>query len=284
MATQKIRFVTDSTCDIPQELVEKWQIGVVPIFVNIGDESYADDGESLDRVDYYDRLPNLNPFPTTAAPSPGMAQARIDEAFTEADHVVVITAPAKLSALHDSFRLGCAHLPDECVTIVDGGTVTMALGYQVLIGAEVADETGDLAQVLVAMDQVRAQCKLVAALNTLDNLRRSGRINLAAAGIGTLLQIKPLITVIDGEVEVLARVRTSKRAREDVAERLRALAPLERLSLLHVNYPEGVDWLREQVSDILPEALHVINVNPALGTHVGTQALGFVALPENWRR
>ncbi len=284
MAMQKIRFVTDSTCDIPDDLVEKWQIGVVPIFVNIGDESYADDGESLDRVDYYERLPSLHPFPTTAAPSPGMAKARIDEAAAEADHVIVITAPAKLSALHDSFRLGCAHLPPERVTLVDGGTVTMALGYQILIGAEVAAETGDLAQVLAMMEQARAQCKLVAVLNTLDNLRRSGRINLAAAGIGTLLQIKPMITVTDGEVEILARVRTNKRAHTDLVQRLRALAPMERLSLLHVNNPEGIDWLREEVSDILPEELQVINVNPALGTHVGTKAIGFVALPKNWRR
>jgi DegV family protein with EDD domain len=283
MATQKIRFVTDSTCDLPDELVEKWQIGVVPIFVNIGDASYADDGESLDRVDYYDRLPTLSPFPTTAAPSPGMVKECVDQLFEDADHIVILTAPASLSAIYDSMRLGSAHLPADRVTLIDSGTVTMALGYQVLIAAEVAAETGDLAQVLAAIQKVRDNLRFVAVLHTLDNLRRSGRINLAAAGIGTLLQVKPAITVIDGVVEVLARVRTDKRAQAELVERVRGCVPLDRLTLLHTNNPEGAAWLKEQVADILPDSVHIINATPALGTHSGAQALGFVGLRTDWR-
>ncbi len=283
MATKRIRFVTDSTCDLPAEIIDKYQITVVPTYVNIGDDSFADDGQQLDRTDYYDRLPTLTPFPTTAAPSPGVAKQFIEAAFADVDHVIIITAPANLSAIYEAMRLGAADLPADQVSLLDGQNVTMALGYQVQIGAEVAAETGDVEQVLSAIKKVQAHSLMSAMIDSLDNLRRSGRINLAAAGIGSLLQIKPIITIEDSDVVVLSRVRTTKRAREDLVRRIREQAPLERLSLLHANNLEGLAWMREQIADIAPENVYEININPTLGTHVGTHCLGFVTLKQNWR-
>jgi DegV family protein with EDD domain len=283
MATKRIRFVTDSTCDIPAEIIDRYQIAVVPTYVNIGEASYADDGKQLDRTDYYNRLPTLTPFPTTAAPSPGVAKQFIEAAFSEADHVIILTAPARLSAIYESMRLGAADLPPDRVTLIDSQTVTMAMGYQVQIGAEVAAETGDVERVVAAITKARASIMMNALIDSLDNLRRSGRINLAAAGIGSLLQIKPIITIDDGEVVVLSRVRTSKRAREELVMRIRQQAPLERLSLLHANNLEGLAWMREQVADVAPEMVYEININPTLGTHVGPHCLGFVTLKQNWR-
>jgi fatty acid-binding protein DegV len=108
-------------------------------------------------------------------------------------------------------------------------------------------------------------------------------MNLAAAGIGTLLQIKPVVTVADGAISVLSRLRTEKRARQDLIDRIRAEAPLDRLCLLHVDNPEGLAWLKTQVADIAPEIIDEISATPTLGTHVGAQALGFVTLSKNWR-
>jgi DegV family protein with EDD domain len=275
--------VTDSTCDIPAEVIERYQITVVPTYVNIGDDSYADDGKQLDRTDYYNRLPTMTPFPTTAAPSPGVAKQHIEAAFADADHVIILTAPARLSAIYEAMRLGAADLPPDQVTLIDGETVTMALGYQVQIGAEVAAETGDVEQVITAIKQVRANCLMNAMIDSLDNLRRSGRINLAAAGIGSLLQIKPIVTIDNSEVVVLSRVRTGKRDREELVNRIREQAPLERLSLLHANNLEGLAWMREQVADVAPETVYEININPTLGTHVGAHCLGFVTVKQNWR-
>lgn len=283
MPFKKIRFVTDSTCDIPADVVAKWGITVVPSYVNIGDESFADDGVQLDRGDFYKSLPTMEPFPTTAAPSPGIAKQMIEAAFDEADHVIILTASAKLSAIYEAMRLGTADLPPDQVTLIDSGSVTMVLGYQVEIGAEVAAETGDVEPVLQAIAQVRQHVKLGAMINKLDNLRRSGRINLAAAGLGTLLQIKPIVTIEDGAVIVLARIRTEKRARRELVRMIQEQAPLDRLTLLHVNNLEGVAWMREQVADITPAEIYETNVNPALGTHVGPQSLGFVTVNQNWR-
>jgi DegV family protein with EDD domain len=283
MAFKKIKFITDSTCDIPRNLVEKWGITVIPVFVNIGDKSYADDGIELVREDYYERLPTMNPLPTTSAPSPGLTAQHIEKAFDGADHLVIVTIPLKLSATYDAMRLGANNIPPECVTLIDSGTTTMTMGYQVLLGAEVAAETGDVEQVKAAIARVRANQKLVALINTLENLRRSGRVNFAAAGLGALLQIKPIITLDDGVVSTIARVRTISRAKDELVRLAREQAPLDRLALLHTNYLEGVEWMREQLADILPEETLVINVTTAIGTHVGPQCLGFVTVNKNWR-
>lgn len=225
----------------------------------------------------------MTPFPTTSAPSPGMAKQKIDAAFAEADHVIILTAPARLSAIYEAMRIGSSHLPADRVTLMDSGSLTMALGYQVLIGAETAAATGDVEQTLAAIQQVRAHAQLRVVIASLDNLRRSGRINLAAAGVGTLLQIKPILTVDNGEVVIVSRVRTEKRARDELIEMLRAQAPLDRLTLLHANNPEGLAWMRDQVADIAPPDVFEVNVNPALGTHIGPQCLAFVTVDQNWR-
>lgn len=283
MTFKKIKIVTDSTCDIPKHLIEKWGIVVIPVYVHIGDESYPDDGTGLDRTDYYNRLANLNPLPTTSAPSPGTCEQVLDKALEDADHVVIITLPTKLSATYEAMRLGVNKHPTDRWTLLDSGTTTMAMGYQVLIAAEVAAETGDVAKVVAAVKQVQPNIKLAALINTLENLRRSGRVNFAQAGIGALLQIKPIITVNDGVVETMTRVRTMSRAREEMVEMARQQAPLERIALLHTNNLEGLEWVREQLKDILPDDTLTINITTAIGTHVGPQCIGFVTVKAGWK-
>lgn len=284
MTFKKIKFVTDSTCDLPGELVEKWGITVIPVYVHIGDESYADDGKQLDRVDYYNRLHNLNPLPTTSAPSPGLCEQMIERAFEGADHLVIVTLPPKLSATYESMRLGASRLPADRVTLIDSGTTSMAMGFQVLVGAETAAASGDVDQVVAAIQRVKQHTRLAALINTLENLRRSGRVNFAQAGIGALLQIKPIITVNDGVVTTLARVRTMSRAREELVEMARQQAPLERIALLHTNNLEGIEWVRDQLHDILPQEVYIINVTTAIGTHIGAHCLGFVTVNSQWKQ
>lgn len=283
MTFKKIKIVTDSTCDIPQDLVDKWGITIVPVYVHIGDESFADDGTGLDRVDYYTRLSNITPLPTTSAPSPGLCEQMIDKALEGADHVVIIALPSKLSATYEALRLGVNKHPQERWTLIDSGTTTMAMGYQALIAAEVAAETGDVEQVVNAVQRAQSHIHLAALINSLENLRRSGRVNFAQAGIGALLQIKPIVTVKDGVVHTMSRVRTMSRAREELAEMARAQAPLERLVLLHTNNLEGVEWLREQLKDILPSDVLIVNVTTAIGTHIGAGSLGFVSVKMGWK-
>lgn len=283
MTFKKIKFVTDSVADIPEPLVKKWDIGVVPCFVNYGGESYADDGVELVREDYYNALPDMDETPKTAAMPPGIAQEAIENAFNDADHLVIVTTPAKLSGIYNAMRLGMAEIPQEQVTLIDSGQLSMGIGWQVIVGAEVAAETGDVEKTIQTVKQVKAQQEVYAGLYTLEFLRRSGRVGWATANIGALLQIKPVVRVEDGEIDPVSRVRTFKRVIDKLADLVRAQAPLEKVAILHVNNMDAHDQLTDLLSDILPEDTITGLIGPTLGTHIGPGAIGAAVLRKGWR-
>jgi DegV family protein with EDD domain len=284
MTFKNIRFVTDSTCDIPPELIKKYKIGVVPAFVNYGGKSYADDGIELDREVYYNQMPSMIAQPTTSAPSPVIAEQVINRAFEGADHLVMLCVPARLSGIYNALRLGADNLPPDRVTLIDSGTLSAALGFQVLTGAEIAAQTGDLSEVLGAIERVRANEKLYATAETMQYLRRSGRVGWAAASVGQLLQIKPIISATEGSVESIARVRTFARAVDKLVELVQEQGPLDRLALLHANNRDGALEMKNRLGSITPPDTYIINVTPAIGTHIGPMALGVATLRKAWRR
>lgn len=284
MTSKKIRFIADSTCDIPPDLLKKWDITIIPAFVNYGGNSYADDGKELDRVAYYNELPSMTSQPTTAAPPPGLTEEVITRVAAEADHVVMLTVPAKLSGIYNTFRLGASSLPPETYTLIDSGTTTLALGFQVLVGAEVAAATGSVAEVISAIERARKHVRIYAAPESMTYLRRSGRVGWAAAGAATLLQIKPIVSVADGVVESTARVRTFSKAVEKMVELALEQAPLDRLALLHTNNSDGAEDMKRQLGSAIPAETYMMNVTPTLGTHIGPKALGVVTLNNGWRQ
>jgi DegV family protein with EDD domain len=285
MATRKrIRFVTDSTCDISQELIDRWQITVVPCFVNHGGMSYADDGVELVREDFYDQLPFMSPIPTTAAPPPAVVEPLVKAAFENADHLVIITVASRLSSVYNSLRLASAGLPPDRVTLVDSQQLSMGMGWQVLIGAEVAEATGDVRQVLDAVRRVRENQRVYCAVATLEFLRRSGRVNALFANLGTLFQIKPMIEVTEGQVLPVARIRTFHSALDKLVGMARAEAPLERLAIFHINNEAGAEEVNERLRDIAPPGTLVGRINPAIGVHLGPGSVGVGTVSKKWRR
>jgi DegV family protein with EDD domain len=283
MTSKKIRIVTDSTCDIPAELIKQYGIGVVPCFVNYGGQSYADNGVDFIRENYYAQMPDIRPPATTSAPPPGLAEEVIKATFEGADHLMIICVPAKLSGVFNTLRLGAKDLPPECVTMVDSGTVAMALGWQVIIAAETAEATGDVNAVLNAVQRVREHQNLYAALATMEYLRRSGRVGWAAANIGQLLQIKPIIEVEEGNVHSIAKVRTFTRAVDELYNLTDKEAPLDRLAVLHTNNLEGAHEFHQRLGDIAPPDTLFVNLNPSVGTHIGPGALGVATVSKSWR-
>jgi DegV family protein with EDD domain len=283
MTFQKIKFVTDSVADLPLEIIERHDIAIVPTFVNFDGQSYADDGKELDRSSYYRRLGSMSTHPTTAAPPPAMAEEVLVRHFEGADHLIAIVTPSKLSATHNSFRIAGAALPAGKYTLIDSGQVSMGMGWQVVIAAEVAAQTGSVEATLDAIQRVRQNQDLYCGLSTIEFLRRSGRVSWAAAGIGTLLQIKPLVQVVDGEVRPAARVRTFSRAVEALIDLIKAQAPLDKLSIIHTDNPEGAEDMRERLRDVIPADTLITMVGPSLGTHIGPGSLGFASVRASWK-
>lgn len=284
MTSKPIQITADSVCDLPTDIIEALGIKIIPTYVNIGGESIADDGIALVREDYYKRLPSFTSQPTTAAPSPGDAEAFFRPLLDSADHIISFHVPAALSGVLNAMRLGAEAVDKDRVTLVDSLQLSMGIGMQVWVAAELAQESKSVSEILEAVERVRLNSKLYAAIDTMEYLRRSGRVSGLLAGIGSILKIKPFVTVWDGEILSHARVRTWSKAIDKLQELTQAETPLDRLAILHIDNRQGAEEFRELVRDIAPEKTIIVEVTPTLGTHIGPGALGIATLSTNWRQ
>ncbi|HSK86862.1 MAG TPA: DegV family protein, partial [Anaerolineales bacterium] len=195
----KLGIVTDSTCDIPQFLIEQHELEVVPCILVIDGKEYVDDGKGITREDFYKRLPALRTQPTTAAPSIGDFSARYESLLMGGcEHVLSIHAAGSLTSILNVARRAAGDFPER-LTCVDSASLSLGLGFQVLAAAEAA-ELG-LQAALAAVESARRNLRVFAALDTLEYLKRSGRVPATVAMLGGILRIKPLIELANGEVK-----------------------------------------------------------------------------------
>lgn len=269
-----VRVVTDSNSDLPAELVARYNIVVVASVLNIEGKSYLD-GIDISRAEFYQRLPQINPLPTTAAPSAAAFEAAY-RSCGEAE-VVAIHLSATFSAIYTAARLGAEPLGDR-VTLVDSQQASMGMGWQVLAAAEAAEAGGSRDDVLRAVHSAQERVRLYAALDTIEYLRRGGRASLLTARLGDLLQIKPMLEVRHGVVSVPARVRTRQKAREELAARVEALGRLERLAVLHTNCADDARAMAQRLAPHTQQAPVVVEATAVIGTHVGPGAIGVAAM------
>jgi DegV family protein with EDD domain len=270
-----IQIVTDSTCDLPPDLVRRYNLHVIPMALNIEGRSYRD-GVDITRTEYYQRLPGFKTMPTTAAAGAEDFE-KVYRALGDAE-IVSIHIAAKLSGALNMAQVG-AEAAGQRVTLVDSQQVSMGLGWQVLAAAETAAAGGRVPDILEAIASVRARIKFMALLDTLEYVRRGGRANDVVAALSDLLQIKLLIEVADGQVNSIARPRTRARGLDKLVETVQSLAPLERLAILHANNPALAQTLAERVAPCLAPAAAVpafiTDVTAIVGTHAGPGAVGF---------
>jgi fatty acid kinase fatty acid binding subunit len=276
----KLGIVTDSTCDIPQFLVEQHGLEVIPCILVIDGKEYVDDGKGITRAEFYKQLPSLQTQPTTAAPSLGDFSARYESLLTRGcDHVLSIHAAGALTSILNVARQASRDFPER-VTCVDSTSLSLGLGFQVLAAAEAA-ELG-LRAALAAVASARTKLKVYAALDTVEYLRRSGRVPAAVAMLGSLLKIKPLIELTNGEVKAVGAVRTTGQANQRMAGFLLEEGPLERLAVLHTSAePRAkafLNGLMERTRQSLPRDILMLNVTTVIGTHIGPNGLGFASV------
>ena len=284
MTSNRIAVAADSVCDLPSEIVSQLDIRIIPTYVNIGEESIPDDGQSLDRGDFYRRLPSMSSQPTTAAPSPGDAEAffrgMLDQGI---DHVISIHVPQKLSGVLNTMRLGANAVSSSSITLVDSQQLTLGMGFQVWVAAEMAAGGALLEDILNAIERVRQHTEVYAIIDTIQYLKRSGRVNALVASVGTLLKIKPVIRVTEGEIVPLSRMRTWAGAVTKLRQLTLAQAPLDKLAALHIANREGAQQFLDSINDFAPQQAHIIEVSPTLGTHIGPGSIGVATLNRNWR-
>jgi len=279
-----LRIITDSTCDIPPETADQYGIIIVPAYVNIGEESYLD-GVELSRKEFYERLPDYPSQPTTAAPAPGAFTDTFNKLADEgATEILAIHVSSTLSGIFNAARLGAEATDAVQVTLFDSQQVTMGLGLQVMAAARAAMAERTMTEIVSLLSERVNRTYVVGLLDTLEYLRRSGRVNWAVFGIGTLLRIKPLIKVHLGSVEMPEKVRTSKKALSRFLDLASELAPLEDMALLHTHAsPEEIESFRQKTQFLVPEGATplAVELTPALGVHLGPGGFGIACVRAN---
>jgi DegV family protein with EDD domain len=271
----RIRVVTDSACDIPEEIARRLNIDIVSLSIRFGDEEFTD------RVDltpeaFWAKCKASKTLPETAAPSPGAFQAAYERAKTDGcDGVIVITLSALLSATHQSATLGAEAVAGEInVRIVDSKAVSMAQGLMVIDVAEVAATGISLDLLALHAESLVNKVGVVAMLDTLEHLIKGGRVGGARALLGQVLSIKPLLELKDGVVAEAGRQRTRAKALVAIAAVTKTHAPLRRLALVHGASNE-VPALEKLVADIATDhPIIVTDMGPVVGAHGGPGIIG----------
>lgn len=274
-----IRVVTDSTCDLPPQVAAELGIVVIPDFINTADRSYLD-GVDITRREFYERLPGWNPPPTTAAPSVDAFKAVYqDLADQGASAIVSMHLGGRLSNLANVARLAAEDFRPVPVTVVEGGFLSLAGGFTATAAGQAARAGQPLEEIVRLIHDQTARTHIFAAPESMEFLRRSGRVSHLRAVLGSWLQICPVLKIHDLEVGI-EPVRTRSRAIARVIAMAAELGKLEDLGIVHANVPERAEAFREQISAIIPggRPTWITDITPVIGVHVGPGTLGLVAV------
>lgn len=274
-----VRIVTDSTADIPVEQAEAQGITIVPLTVFFGDEAYLD-GIELDNASFYQKLQASKELPRTSQPSP----ARFQEAYTKlihegADAILSVHLSSRLSGTYQSACTARDTLPDEVkkipIEVVDSTSVSAGMSLSIMEAAEEARQGKDLEQIKAALVERQARTQLFAILDTLEWIRRGGRIGGAAAMLGNMLSVKPILSLKDGAVIPIERPRTRAKAYARTAQILAEAGPLEKVAIAESSAEVG-QQLEEALKAVYQGPISRHKLGPVVGVHTGPGTVGVV--------
>ena len=273
-----IGILTDSTADLPEETISRYGLEVAPLYINMGTKRFSD-GVDLTKDEFYRRLPDYDPSPSTAAPGSTLFVRNYEKLVARgATQILSIHISEALSATINSARLAAKEFTQVPVTVLDSGQLSLGLGFLVTRAAEMAHAGQSMDAILKRLQNLMPRTYVFAALDTLEYLRRSGRMSIAVARFGELLRLKPLVFMNGGKPEA-HRVRTSQKAITRLFEWMDKYGPFEQLAVVHAGVPERAEELRKQAQKYLPEGEILLQqITPVLGTNLGIGALGFAGI------
>lgn len=272
-----IALVSDSTSDIPPELLQKQHINIVPNILVINGQSYKD-GEGISRDEFYRLLPEMTSQPTTATASSGTYQELYDRLLSRGAEAVLSIHPSPLLSGIFNAASAAAQLFGERVCVIDSGSISLGLGFQVLAAAEAAASGANMQTLHNLLADIHERIRVTAMLDTLEYIHRSGRVSWARARLGSLLRIKPFLKVKEGKVVHLGEVRTRRNGIRRLKDLLQQTSPFERLGILHSNAEEEAKAFAKEFQPQFATPILVVNVTTVIGTHVGPNGLGFAGV------
>jgi DegV family protein with EDD domain len=270
-----VRIVTDSACDLPQSRADALGIEIVPLTIRFGDDEYVDRVE-LSNEEFWRKVAISPVLPETAAPSPGAFEQRFrDLAAAGADGIVCINLSSRLSGTMQSAQVAAKALEGDIpITVVDSLSVSMGLGNQCIAARELATQGGSVDEIAEQAGILARHTRLFGALDTLEHLRRGGRIGGAQAMLGSVLSIKPVIEVQDGVVAESGKVRTRSKSLVHLADKLAAAKDPSKVYAFHAQAPDIEEFL-DLISAIVPrDQIEVGEIGPVIGAHTGPRTIG----------
>ena len=281
-----IAVVTDSTADIPSDLAQKRGVTIVPAFVRFGDEELRD-GVDIMTEDFYARLArDKTVFPTTSQPSPGDFKTTYDELLVEHDEIVSIHISSALSGTYASAVAGAAQADPsgERITHVDTRNASMATGFIALTAKQVIDDGGSAGDAVAAANDMVPQAQFAGTPDSLEYLQRGGRLKGARALMANILKMRPVLAIVEGEVEVIAKPRSHRRAMSKLISLVvEEHAPLTNLAVMHTDSSskeEAEQLLDDLKGSVKPGGMSIIaTVGPVIGSHLGN---GTIAIGVSW--
>jgi DegV family protein with EDD domain len=278
---RKVAIVTDSASDLAPGRAAELGITVVPLLVSFGSEEFQA-GVELSAEDFWARMTAPDaPFPKTAAASPAAFRDAFEAEFAAgADSVVCITVAASLSAAFKSATLGREMLPERKIHVVDSDTAAFGQALLAILGRDLATAGKSGAEVAAEVLRRAPDVEAIVCLDTLEYLRRGGRISGPQAALGTLLSVKPIIAIHNGKVDKIDQVRTRSKARERAIEYV-ASRPIERLAVFHCMSPDLEEFrsaVIARVGTVPASEVETAIVGPSIGPHVGPGAVGAAML------
>ena len=273
-----VRVVTDSTADLPPGLAAERRIEVVPLTVLFGDEQLRD-GIDINATEFYDRLTRESQLPTSSQPSPAVFRELYERLIADgATEILSIHVSDKLSGTLASARQGADGLSARIVH-VDSQMASLALGIGVLRAAEALEGGASIDEVAAAAEDQFKRTHVFIVLETLEYLRRGGRMGRASHLIGTVLKVKPVLSFVDGEVVSLARARTQAKAIEEGLKRAMEHLPFEYIGGMYTTSQEGMDEIVARLNHFSPSAPIITGqMGPAIGVHAGPGTVAFAVI------
>jgi DegV family protein with EDD domain len=278
---EKIAIISDTDSSLPFEIAARYNVHQVPMTINFAEQSY-EAVYAINDADTFRRIDQEGKLPTTAAPAPGKFISSFKNAFEAgASKIVCITVSKEVSGTYNAALTARQEFPDREIVVIDSQSLSMGQGYMVLAAAEAASQGASIDEITHIVQGIRSRTHLFAALSTLKYLAMGGRVSNLAASMANVFNVKPILTIRDGKLDLLEKVRTQKKSWERVIE-LCAHATgdkqIERMSILHVNSPQLArqfsDEMRSRMS--CPPEIPLVEMTPGLSVHSGAGMVGAV--------
>ncbi|HET8913965.1 MAG TPA: DegV family protein [Ktedonobacteraceae bacterium] len=271
-----VRIVTDSTADLPADQAEALGITVVPLTVFFGDEAYLDNVD-LDTAGFYEKLQASKDLPRTSQPSPAKFQEAYSKLISEgADGILSVHLSGKLSGTYQSARTASESLTDEerrvPIEVIDSENISAAMSMAVLRASVEARDGLGLEELKTNLLDRLNRTHLLAVLDTLEYVKRGGRIGAASAVLGNMLSVKPIISLKEGEVVTVERPRTRGKAFERIAQLLKESGQIEQIAIAESNEQVGKQ-LVEALKPVYDDQIPIYKLGPVIGTHTGPGAV-----------